>query len=529
MENENVTTARPARQMSYNRVENILGVTGKLTPQAVEFEESVLGALMIDDSSVSEALTILKAEMFYVEANQHIFNAIKKLFMASQPVDLLTVSNQLKKDKLLDIVGGASYLARLTNRISSSANIEYYARVVMEKFILRELISSCNAIINDSYEDSQDILDLLDSAESKIFSIVENNLKRESKELGVIVEKALNELTEIRNSEEDLQGVPSGIRAIDEKTGGWQKSDLIIIAARPAMGKTSLVLSVARNAAIDYNIPVAMFSLEMSATQLVHRLFSMESGIPSDHIAKGKLSEVEWTRLWENVSKLNNSNLIIDDTPGLSVFDLRAKCRRLKHKYGIQMVIVDYLQLMQAGTDNSKRGGNREQEIAYISRQLKMLAKELDVPVIALSQLSRDVEKRGGSKRPQLSDLRESGAIEQDADMVLFIYRPEVYHLETFEDGLTSSKGLADIQFEKNRHGSPGNVRVRFESNFTRFSDVGGDAYMEETTFTNPSDGIKPNQSFTTYESMASYDDEPPANPLDFSNDDDFPFAANPL
>ncbi len=527
MENENVITTRQSRQMSYNRVENILGVTGKLTPQAIEFEESVLGALMIDDNSVTEALTILKPEMFYVEANQHIFNAIKKLFMASQPVDLLTVSNQLKKDKLLDVVGGASYLARLTNRLSSSANIEYYARVVMEKFIQRELINSCNTIINDSYDDSKDILDLLDTAESKIFSIVENNFKRESKELGDIVEKALNELTEIRNSEEEMQGVPSGIRKIDEKTGGWQKSDLIIIAARPAMGKTSLVLSVARNAAIDYNIPVAIFSLEMSAQQLVHRLFSMESGIPSDHIAKGNLTDDEWTRLWEHVGKLNNSNLLIDDTPGLTVFDLRAKCRRLKHKYGIQMIVVDYLQLMQAGNDSSKHGGNREQEIAYISRQLKMLAKELDVPVIALSQLSRDVERRGGSKRPQLSDLRESGSIEQDADMVLFIYRPEVYHLETFEDGLTPSKGKADIQFEKNRHGSPGNVRVRFESEFTRFSDISDEIFDENTTFSNPNDGIKPNQSFTTYESMASYDDEPPANPLNFYKDDDLPYTTN--
>ncbi len=529
MENENVTTSRMPRQMSYNKMENILGVTGKLTPQAVEFEESVLGALMIDDNSVTEALTILTPDMFYVEANKHIFNAIKKLFIASQPIDLLTVSNQLKKDKLLDVVGGAAYLAHLTNRLSSSANIEYYARVVMEKYIQRSLINSCNAIISDSYDDSKDILDLLDDAESKIFSIVESNLKRESKELGDIVDNALNQLTEIRDSGDDLHGVPSGIRAIDEKTGGWQKSDLIIVAARPAMGKTSLVLSIARNAALDFNIPVAMFSLEMSANQLVHRLFSMESGIPSDHIAKGNLTDVEWTRLWENVSKLNSSNLIIDDTPGLSVFDLRAKCRRLKHKYDIQMVIIDYLQLMQAGNDNSKHGGNREQEIAYISRQLKMLAKELDVPVIALSQLSRAVETRSGSKRPILSDLRESGSIEQDADMVLFIYRPEAYGYDTFEDN-SPAKDHADIIFAKNRHGSPGNVRVKFKSAYTKFCDVSDDIFDSEDTFSDFSDpnrGISPNTSFETFESKANYDDDTFNDPFNIAPDDDLPYTAN--
>ena len=302
-----------------------------------------------------------------------------------------------------------------------------------------------------------------------------------------------------------MQGVPSGIRAIDEKTGGWQKSDLVILAARPGMGKTSFVLSIARNAAIDFDMPIAFFSLEMSASQLVHRLFSIESGIPSDHISKGNLSDVEWSKLWENVGRLQSSNLIIDDTPALSVFDLRAKCRRLKHKYNIQMIIVDYLQLMQAGNDNYKHGGNREHEISYISRSLKALAKELNIPVIALSQLSRAVETRGGSKRPMLSDLRESGSIEQDADMVLFIYRPEYYHLDTFEDN-TPADGMAEIMFEKNRHGSTGNVKVRFQSQFTKFCDVSEGSFGPESNYMSPSAGITPNENFGYYDSAANND-----------------------
>ena len=522
MENETITTNRQTRTLSYNRIETLLGTTGKLTPQAVEFEEAVLGALMIDDNAVNEVLNILKPEMFYVEANQHIFAAIKKLFSASEGIDVLTVTNRLKKDKLLEVSGGASYVAGLTNRISSSANVEYHARIVMEKFILRELIRNCNTIINDAYDDSNDVLTMLDEAETKIFSIVESNLKRDSKELGDVVDLALKELNEIKDSQDELQGVPSGIRAIDEKTGGWQKSDLVILAARPGMGKTSFVLSIARNAAIDFDMPIAFFSLEMSATQLVHRLFSIESGIPSDHISKGNLSDVEWMKLMQNVRPLQSSNLIIDDTPALSVFDLRAKCRRLKHKYNIQMIIVDYLQLMQAGNDNSKHGGNREQEISFISRSLKALAKELNIPVIALSQLSRAVETRGGSKRPMLSDLRESGSIEQDADMVLFIYRPEYYHLDTFEDQ-SPADGMAEIMFEKNRHGSTGNVKVRFQSQFTKFCDVSEGTFSADSNYDSPSAGITPNENFVYLDSAAN-DDDSDNNPAQQGYESEFTY-----
>ncbi len=538
MENKPVTENRPTRSLAYNRMENVLGATGKLPPQAIEFEEAVLGALMIDDNAVSTILDFLQPKMFYVEAHQHIFNAIKKLFGMAQPIDLLTVTNQLRKDKLLDVVGGAAYLVDLTNRVTSAANIEYHARVVMEKFVVRELIHNCNDIITDSYDDSNDVLDLLDKAETKIFNIIENNFKRDSKELHQVVKSTLDELDNMRANADKLQGVPSGIRAIDEKTGGWQKSDLIIMAGRPGMGKTSFVLSIARNAAIDHGCPVAFFSLEMSATQLVQRLFSMESGIDAGHIAQGKLSEDEWAKLMDNIGKLESSNLIIDDTPALSVFDLRAKCRRLKHKHNISMVIIDYLQLMQGGAENSSKGGNREQEISYISRSLKALAKELDIPVIALAQLSRAVETRGGNKRPMLSDLRESGSIEQDADMVLFIYRPEYYKMETFEDN-TPSQGAADIMFEKNRHGSPGNVRVRFQSQYTKFSDMETGYYTgDESTFTdngpqfNPAaamsamstlagmGNIAPNQNFDIIESKMNDD-----GPIDADqNPNNFPF-----
>lgn len=522
MENKPVAESRPAKTLSYNRIESTLGTTGKVTPQAVEFEAAVLGALMMDDNAVSTILDFLSAKMFYVEAHQHIFQAIEKLFMLSQPIDLLTVTNQLRKEKMLEVVGGASYLASLTNRITSSANIEYHARVVMEKFVVRELIHNCNEIITDSFDDSNDVLDLLDKAESKIFNIVENNFKRDSKLLHQVVRSALDTLDTLRQNSDTLQGVPCGIRSIDERTGGWQKSDLIIIAGRPGMGKTSFVLSIARNAALDYKMPVALFSLEMSATQLVHRLFSMESGIPSDHISKGTLSDDEWIKLMDSIGTLESSNLIIDDTPALSVFDLRAKCRRLKHKHDIQLIIVDYLQLMQGGSDSSNKGGNREQEISYISRSLKALAKELNVPVIALSQLSRAVETRGGSKRPMLSDLRESGSIEQDADLVLFLYRPEYYHLDTFEDQ-TPAAGLAEVMFEKNRHGSTGAEKVRFISQYTKFTDMEQSYFGgADTTFTQDK-SIQPNMKFEELGSSMNEDDG-----MAFQNPDgpsgDFPF-----
>lgn len=510
MEKEQFIENKRENKISFNTVESTFGLTGKLTPQAVDFEEAILGALMIDKDAIAY-IDFISSKMFYKEQHQFIFQAIAELFQNSLPIDLLTVTDVLRKKKRLEFVGGPSYLASLTNRVASSANIEYHARVVMEKFVLRELIVICTSIIKDSYEDAKDVLQLLDKAETDLFGIIQNNFKRDSKPLDDVVKKALEELIELKNKDENYQGVPTGIKALDEKIGGWQKSDLVILAARPGMGKTSFILSIARNAALDFKKPVALFSLEMSATQLAHRLFSMESGISSERISKGNLDETEWIRLMDKIQTLNAAPLFIDDTPALSVFDLRAKCRRLKHQHDIQLVMVDYLQLMQGNSEDNKGKGNREQEISYISRSLKALARELNIPVIALSQLSREVEKRPGSKRPQLSDLRESGSIEQDADMVIFIYRPEYYGLTTFEKDDVPSEGLADIMIEKNRHGANDRIRVRFIKQYTKFTDV------EEGYSFKSNEAIPLNEHFDTATFESSMNDEVPTEGDDFN------------
>ena len=396
---------------------------GKIPPQATDLEEVVLGAMMIDKKGVDEVIDILNPDVFYKEAHQHIFEAINTLFVESQPVDLLTVSQQLKKMQKLELAGGEFYLIQLTQKVSSSAHIEFHARIILQKYIQRSLIKISNEIIEDSYDVSTDVFDLLDSAESKLYDITQGNIKRSSETAQDLVIQAKKKIEEIANKE-GLSGIPSGFTEVDKLTSGWQPSDLIIIAARPGMGKTALTLSMARNMAVDHNIPVAFFSCEMSSVQLITRLISSETGLSSEKLRTGNLEKHEWEQLNVKVKGLEKAPLFIDDTPSLSIFDLRAKARRLASQQGVKMIMIDYLQLMTAG--GGKNGGNREQEISTISRNLKALAKELNVPVIALSQLSRAVETRGGSKRPLLSDLRESGAIEQDADIVSFIYRPRI-------------------------------------------------------------------------------------------------------
>ncbi|MDQ3047530.1 MAG: replicative DNA helicase, partial [Bacteroidota bacterium] len=387
---------------------------GKIQPQAVELEEAVLGALMLEKDALTNVIDILKSDSFYKDSHARIFGAIERLFTRSEPVDILTVTQELKKTGELDIVGGAYYITQLTNRVASAANAEFHARIVAQKYIQRELIRISTKTINDAYEEGSDVFDLLDNAEKNLFSIVEGNIKKNYDKMSTLIRKAIDQIETTRNNKGNFSGVPSGLTALDRLTSGWQKSDLVIIAARPAMGKTALVLSVARNAAVDFNKPVAVFSLEMSSLQLVTRLIASESELPGEKLKKGTLEDYEFQQLNDKIKKLAEAPLFIDDTPGLSVFELRAKARRLKEQHNIELLIVDYLQLMTAGGEGK---GNREQEIATISRSLKGLAKELEIPVIALSQLSRAVETRGGDKRPQLSDLRESGAIEQDADM----------------------------------------------------------------------------------------------------------------
>src|SRR6201996_9024440 len=443
---------------------------GKLPPQAVDLEEAVLGALMLEKDALSSVIDILKAEVFYKDSHQKIFEAIRQLFEKSSPVDILTVTAQLRQLGELEMIGGAYYITELTNRVASAANIEYHSRIIIQKFIQRELIRISTEVINTAYEDTTDVLDLLDRAEKNLFDIAQNNLRRDSRMMDDILHETLKEMEALKDKKDGLTGVASGFTDLDRITSGWQKSDLVIIAARPAMGKTAFVLSCARNAAVDFAKPVVVFSLEMSSVQLVNRLVSGETEIEQEKIRKGTLEEWEWQQIHSKIGRLEQAPLIIDDTPALNIFEFRAKCRRLKSQHDIQLIIIDYLQLMHGKTDG--KGGNREQEIGSISRALKSVAKELNVPVIALSQLSRAVENRpGGSKRPQLSDLRESGSIEQDADMVLFLYRPEYYGLTEDENGMPT-QGVGEVIIAKHRNGETGTVRLKFVGKYVKFTDL---------------------------------------------------------
>ncbi len=443
---------------------------GKIPPQAIDLEKVVLGALMIDGKGVDEVIDLLSPDAFYEKRHQYIFDAIDKLFKGGSPVDLLTVSAQLRRDEKLEAVGGDHYLVQLSQLVSSTAHIEFHARIILQKFIQRSLIKISTEIINDSYEESTDVFDLLDMAESKLYEVAQGNIRKSTETAMDLVRQAKQRIEEIANRD-GLSGIPTGFTDLDRLTSGWQPSDLIIVAARPGMGKTAFTLSMARNIAVGSNIPVAFFSLEMSSVQLITRLISSETGLSSEKLRTGKLEAHEWEQLNVKVKDLEQAPIFIDDTPSLSIFDLRAKCRRLASQHGIKLIMVDYLQLMTAQTGN--KGGNREQEISTISRNLKALAKELEVPVIALSQLSRAVETRGGSKRPLLSDLRESGAIEQDADIVSFIYRPEYYGLEEWDDDDQSPcKDQAEFIVAKHRNGATDNIRLKFLGQFGKFDNL---------------------------------------------------------
>ena len=442
---------------------------GKLPPQALELEEAVLGAMMIDKKGIDEIIDILNPDSFYDKRHQEIYAAIYTLFQNSEPIDLLSVSNQLKKDGKLDLAGGDFFLIGLTQKVASSAHIEFHARIILQKYIQRSLIKISNEIIEEAYDETKDVFDLLDKAESKLYEVTQGNIKKSSETAQDLVIQAKKKIEEISNKE-GLSGIPTGFNKLDKLTSGWQPSDLIIVAARPGMGKTALTLSMARNIAVDQNIPVAFFSLEMASVQLITRLISSETGLSSEKLRTGKLEKHEWEQLNVKVKGLEKAPLFIDDTPSLSIFDLRAKARRLSSQHGIKLIMIDYLQLMTGG---SNHGGNREQEISMISRNLKALAKELMVPVIALSQLSRAVETRGGSKRPLLSDLRESGAIEQDADIVSFIYRPEYYKIDEWDDEERSpTEGQAEFIVAKHRNGGLESIRLKFIGNLGKFDNL---------------------------------------------------------
>ena len=469
MPNETMTARRPFGDLAKRNIatpEQLLANQGRIPPQATDLEEVVLGALMLEKEAVNAIIDILSPEAFYLDKHQKIFAAIKGLFGKSDPIDILTVTNELKSRGELEMVGGAYYISKLTNRVVSAANIEYHARIIMQKHIQRQLIMISSDMIHEAFEDTADVFDLLDKAENNLFQISENNLRRSYDSMQDLVSKAITEIQNAKQTDNKLRGVPSGYTELDRITQGWQKSDLIILAARPSMGKTAFALNLARNAAVQFNQPVAFFSLEMSSVQLVTRLISTETSLTADKLRSGDLAEYEWQQLNTKVTPLTNAPIFIDDTPQLSIFELRAKCRRLKQQHDIQMIFIDYLQLMTAKGD---RGFSREQEISTISRSLKSLAKELEIPVLALSQLSRSVEQRPGSKKPILSDLRESGAIEQYADMVMFIYRPEYY-----KDGVDAEdkpKGYSIIDIAKHRNGKLGEVELRFVGQYARFEE----------------------------------------------------------
>lgn len=501
MEDVKKDVSRSKLSKNTNVVSQQLAEHGKVQPQAVDLEEAVLGAMMLEKDAVSAVIDILSPAVFYKDSHKKIMGAIASLFAKSEPVDILTVTNELKSNGELEMVGGPYYITMLTSRIASTANVEYHARIILQKHIQRELIRISSVIIRDAFEDTTDVFDLLDRAEQNLFSVSESNLRRSFEDMPSLVKQAITDIENAKNADEHMRGVPSGYVDIDRITSGWQKSDLIILAARPSMGKTAFALNMARNIAVEFNKPIAFFSLEMSSVQLVTRLISSESELKSDKLKRGDLQSYEWQQLTDKVANLVEAKMFIDDTPALSIFELRAKCRRLKQQHDIQMIFIDYLQLMSGGSDSK---GNREQEISQISRSLKALAKELNVPVLALSQLSRAVETRPGqAKRPILSDLRESGAIEQDADLVLFIYRAEYYKIDTFEDG-SPTQGVSEIIIAKHRNGAVGDVKLRFIADFARFEDYsdGGSGFSADDV----SAGIK---SFPSKMNSMNEDDTP--------------------
>ena len=486
---------------------------GKIPPQAIDLEEAVLGAMMIDKKGIDDVIDILHSDAFYEIRHQEIYAAIYELFQNSQPIDLLTVSSLLKKKGKLDLAGGDFYLIRLTQKVASSAHIEFHARIILQKYIQRKLISISSEIIENSYDETTDVFDLLDSAEAKLFEVTQGNLKKSSEDAGSLVKQALKKIQEIGNKE-GMSGLASGFTKLDALTSGWQPSDLIIIAARPGMGKTAFVISMAKNMAIDFNHAVAIFSLEMSSVQLITRMISSETGLPSEKLRKGNLALHDWELLNYKVKSLSDAPIYIDDTPSLSIFDLRAKARRLVSQHGVKIIIIDYLQLMTAGGNNNKGPGNREQEISTISRNLKALAKELEVPVIALSQLSRAVETRSaGSKRPLLSDLRESGAIEQDADIVSFIYRPEYYGMTEWDDDERSPcEGQGEFIVAKHRNGGLDNIRLKFTGHLAKFSDLeeGVGSKFQSSMNSNPFENISPDKRIQSSEAFGDDEEDMP-------------------
>ena len=440
---------------------------GNKPPQALEVEEAVLGAMLIEPSSVDMALEELSSSCFYDPRHRMIYEAMSELVNGHTPVDIVTVSSKLREKGNLEAVGGPVALAGMSDKVGAAAHIEYYVKILKQKSIQRDLITASYEILKDSYDDSVTVDQLIDDAQTKVYNAIQNNLRKDVQEVGSIINDALKEVEKNQNTT-GMSGVPSGFPSLDRITMGWQASDLIILAARPSVGKTAFALNLARNAAVDHNMPVAVFSLEMSALQLVMRLMTTESGLPAEKLKGGsKLDPWDWQQLETRLASLSKAPLYIDDTPSIPLMEFRTKVKRLVKSKGVRLVIVDYLQLMQGPVELR---GRREQEVAAISRTLKATAKELKIPIIALSQLSRNaVQRTGGSGKPQLSDLRESGSIEQDADMVIFIHRPDYVGLGESPEG----KAATQVIIAKHRNGEVCDIDMLFKSEQVRFVEPG--------------------------------------------------------
>ncbi len=492
---------------------------GHQQPQNLEMERAVLGALMIEQDAYSQVSEMLRPESFYDHRHQLIFDAVRSLSAQQRPVDILTVREYLDSQGNLEESGGPSYLMQLSANVTSSAHIEYHARIIAQKFLARELITFSSQVQQSAFDSTTDVDDLMQEAEGKLFAISQQNLKKDYTQINPVIHEAYQMLQKAAARQDGLSGLSSGFEKIDKITSGWQNSDLIIIAARPAMGKTAFVLSMARKIAVDARVPVAMFSLEMSNVQLVNRLIVNVCELPGEKIKSGQLLPYEWGQLDNRIRQLYDAPFYIDDTPSLSVFELRTKARRLVREHGVKIILIDYLQLMNA---SGMSFGSRQEEVSNISRSLKGLAKELNIPIIALSQLNRSVEKREGDegKRPQLSDLRESGAIEQDADMVCFIHRPEYYKIYQDEKG-RNLRGMAEFIIAKHRNGAVDTVLLRFRNEYARFQDPDEDAYIpapgEEMTYGSSING----------QDNALVTDNTPV-PLPPINDMDTPFGPPP-
>lgn len=449
---------------------------GKMPPQAVQFEEAVLGALMIEHDAFQNVVEILKSEHFYLDAHRRIYEAMIRLNTKMMPTDMLLVSEELKKTGELDEIGGMSTLIKLTREAPNAINIELHARIIFQKYVQRALIHLGGKMQEGGFDDSRDVEEVLQESESDLFDLAQGSMKKDVVHIAPVIAESIKQIQAAALRKDGISGIPTGFPGIDKLTSGWQPSTMVVIAARPAMGKTAFVLSMARKMAMDHNVPVAIFSLEMSNTELVKRILVAETEIPMEKIKNGNLTADEWTHFNQSMPRIQSAPIYIDDTPGLSVFDLRSKARILHKKNNIKCIIIDYLQLMTAA---GMRPGSRQEEVSMISRSLKGLAKELEIPIIALSQLNRNVEQRGekgtsDGKRPQLSDLRESGAIEQDADMVCFIHRPEYYGIKTDPDG-KSLEGKGQFIIAKHRSGATDDVLMNFRANLVRFDDASGE------------------------------------------------------